>query len=631
MAMFGILRRSLTLAAFIALFSSAMLVAPAASAIGTSDLELTLVDSATIGVDGSPSGIEVNSRTHFGYIVDRASAAVLVFDLNDGTLAPVASIPTTISLPTAMSIDEAGTRLLVASFNSSSIAVIDVDAASPTFNTVLRVIGADGVFATALVVDGDFVYVGDDIRTARVKKIDLRDGTTTTFSTGPVWKIFVVDPSTHIAYVGARDGRDVWEIGIDGSVTHHSVPTAITAMVATESGLVVASSQGLIRIDPTSWTVEATSARVDVWSVAVDESRDVLYTSGALRITMLDPVSLDLKTSFRTLVANKVAVDQSVGTVLTSGGSSVEMYSATPTVARVSGGDRYEVSAAVSKRQFAPMVPVVYVASGEVFSDALSASAAAGAHGGAVLLVRKNEIPGVVAAELTRLTPQRIVLLGGSSTISATVENELKSFSTDVIRIAGADRYEVSATVSSKAFGTARPIAYVAAGTTFADALSGSAAAGRLGGPVLLVPKDSVPISISNELRRLAPAKIVVLGGTASVSQAVVDALALIQPNTVRIAGDDRFAVSAKVSSGAFPTPTTTVYVSSGLVYPDALSGSAAAIATGSPVLLVRSDSIPTAIAAELDRLDPRRIVILGGTNSVSAAVEAKLRSFITV
>lgn len=606
---------------------------PAAAAIGTRDIELELRDTLTLGADSIPSGMKVDSQTHVGYVIDRTSKAVLGYDLTSGRFRQVASIPTTFDQPNSLSLDGPGNRLLVGSLNLPSIAIIDIDPSSGSFNTLVGVIGTGGVYPFSIAVDGEIAYVADQPSSPLVARLNLRDGTVTTVSTGRSSKRIAIDPATHIVYVSGTDDKTIWEITPDGRVSAHPLSFVPSRMTITPGGLLVAASDGLVRLDRSSWTVTGSNPAVRaIQSLVYDEPRGMLYATSDQDVNVLDVNTLSLVASFRPASgASYLDVDQQTGAVLVCGSAAVEMYSATPTVTRVSGGDRYEVSAAVSKRQFAPMVPVVYVASGEVFSDALSASAAAGAHGGAVLLVRKNEIPRVVATELTRLTPQRIVLLGGSSTISATVENELKSFSTDVIRIAGADRYEVSATVSSKAFGSVRPVAYIAAGTTFADALSGSAAAGRLGGPVLLVPKDSVPSSISDELSRLAPTKIVVLGGADSVSQAVVDALALIQPNTVRIAGDDRFAVSAKVSFGAFPTPTTTVYVSSGLTYPDALSGSAAAIATGSPVLLVRSDSIPTAIAAELDRLNPRRIVILGGNNSVSDAVAAKLKSFITV
>jgi putative cell wall-binding protein len=299
-----------------------------------------------------------------------------------------------------------------------------------------------------------------------------------------------------------------------------------------------------------------------------------------------------------------------------------------PFVERIGGANRYVVSAAVSAHTFDPGVPVAYVASGEGFADALSASAAAGAKGGAVLLVQKDGIPSPVATELRRLKPQRIVVLGGTAAITPEVETALRAFSTSVSRIAGADRYAVSAAVSAGVFDSHRAVAYVASGSTFPDALSGSAAAGRLGGPVLLVTNDQVPTLVADELRRLAPAKIVVLGGRGVISQTVADGLSALT-TTSRIEGADRFAVSAAVSANAFPPSVPTVYVASGTGFADALSGGAAAIANAAPVLLVTPDGIPAPVRVELDRLRPRHIVVLGGTAAVSDPTLDQLRAYL--
>ncbi|MCS5718322.1 glycosyl hydrolase family 8 [Herbiconiux sp. CPCC 205763] len=299
-------------------------------------------------------------------------------------------------------------------------------------------------------------------------------------------------------------------------------------------------------------------------------------------------------------------------------------------VERIGGADRFAVSAAVSAANFAPATATVYVASGEVFPDALSASAAAGAAGGPVVLVRKNEIPPPVAAELGRLQPHRIVVLGGENTVSAAVATRLRDYAVTVDRIGGADRFAVSAAISADAFDPGLKLVYVASGEVFPDALAGSAAAGHEDAPVLLVRKDGIPTPVANELARLDPDGIVLLGGVNSVSTTTRDALAGMAPVT-RIAGTDRFAVAAAISAGAFEGPAFgTIFVASGQNYPDALSGAAAAIGRAAPVLLVTRDTVPAAVAAELDRLAPHRIVLLGGPNSVSDAVAATLAAHLS-
>jgi putative cell wall-binding protein len=305
-----------------------------------------------------------------------------------------------------------------------------------------------------------------------------------------------------------------------------------------------------------------------------------------------------------------------------------------PRVDRIGGADRFAVSAGVATDAFGSGVPVAYVASGAGFADALSGSAAAGAERGPMLLVTKDTIPTVVGIELHRLKPQRIVVLGGTNSVDTSVEAALAAYAPTVSRISGADRFEVSAEVSKAVFGRPgtvggeHPPVYVASGAVFPDALSGSAAAGTVGGPVLLVTKDGVPASVLAELKRLAPSKVIVLGGRNTIADSVVITLGAVAP-TSRVDGADRFAVSAAVSASSFPGKSHTVYVASGAVFPDALSGSAAAIQNSGPVLLVTANAIPAAVVTELDRLDPTRIVVLGGPNTVSEAVFTSFENYL--
>ncbi|HET9436051.1 MAG TPA: glycosyl hydrolase family 18 protein [Candidatus Limnocylindrales bacterium] len=91
-------------------------------------------------------------------------------------------------------------------------------------------------------------------------------------------------------------------------------------------------------------------------------------------------------------------------------------------VTRLGGADRYATAAAVSRATYAPGVPVVYLASGTGFADALAGAPAAGMQNGPVLLVTATSIPSVVATELARLKPARIVVLGGTGAITDAVK-----------------------------------------------------------------------------------------------------------------------------------------------------------------------------------------------------------------
>ncbi len=97
-----------------------------------------------------------------------------------------------------------------------------------------------------------------------------------------------------------------------------------------------------------------------------------------------------------------------------------------------------------------------------------------------------------------------------------------------------------------------------------------------------------------------------------------------------RLAGADRYATAAAISKATFAPGVELVYVATGANFPDALAGAAAAGKTGSPVLLVGANAIPSATATELSRLKPGRIVVLGASGVVFDSVVAALKGYTT-
>ncbi|WP_353611956.1 cell wall-binding repeat-containing protein [Nostocoides sp. Soil756] len=97
--------------------------------------------------------------------------------------------------------------------------------------------------------------------------------------------------------------------------------------------------------------------------------------------------------------------------------------------------------------------------------------------------------------------------------------------------------------------------------------------------------------------------------------------------SVTRLAGADRYSTSARISAATFAPGVDVAYVAKGTDFPDALSGGPLGGIQHAPVLLVRPTSIPTAVATELARLKPQRIVVLGGTGSISGSVATQLGS----
>lgn len=299
----------------------------------------------------------------------------------------------------------------------------------------------------------------------------------------------------------------------------------------------------------------------------------------------------------------------------------------TPDVGRLEGFNRYDTAAQVSNSGFPDGAQIVFIASGESFPDALAAGPAAAAVGAPVLLSGRTALPPSTIEELVRLRPRAIYVIGGTVAIDDTVLNTLGSYIVGTgafpiaQRVAGGDRYQTAVAISQRFFAGGAAKVHVASALGFADALSGGAAAAKAPGPILLTHPGGFPESVAAEITRLDPTSIEVFGGPNAVSEPVVQALGQFAPTVNRRAGADRYATSAAISAATFSAPVGRVYLATGTNFPDGLAASAVAGRLGAPVLLVRPECIPASVAAEIIRLHPGRIIVLGGPASTSQAI----------
>ncbi|WP_440708632.1 cell wall-binding repeat-containing protein [Herbiconiux sp. YIM B11900] len=292
-------------------------------------------------------------------------------------------------------------------------------------------------------------------------------------------------------------------------------------------------------------------------------------------------------------------------------------------VDQVSGALRIDVAMAIADRAFPfpQTAPVVYVATGYNYPDALSAGPAAAHQGGPLLLTTPDSLSGQTRVTIQRLQPQKIVVVGGPNSVSPAVYDELKVLAPSIVRLGGADRYEASRAVVQYAFGdTGAAQAFVVTGANFPDALSAGGAAGAADAPVVLLPGAAAGVDTPTRslLEGLDVTSLTVVGGPVSVTPAVVTALDDIAP-TARRSGADRFeaAVSVNASFGS----STEVFFATGLNYPDALAGSAWAGRIGAPLYVVQQNCVPRAVLAEVQRLGVDHITLLGGPASLGDGV----------
>lgn len=167
--------------------------------------------------------------------------------------------------------------------------------------------------------------------------------------------------------------------------------------------------------------------------------------------------------------------------------ASLEIGPTIPT-SRLAGVDRFATSAAIAAEYptFPPGTGAVFIASGLDFPDALSAAPLAGYVGAPLLLTRPDSLPDAIRAEVIRLAPAYIFVIGGTGVVSDAVFDELSTLAQFVDRIGGSDRYETSRMLVARYLVPVDEL-FIATGTGFADALAAAPAAGCVGSPVLLV------------------------------------------------------------------------------------------------------------------------------------------------
>ncbi|MDQ0576544.1 cell wall-binding repeat-containing protein [Agromyces albus] len=291
-------------------------------------------------------------------------------------------------------------------------------------------------------------------------------------------------------------------------------------------------------------------------------------------------------------------------------------------MSRLFGADRFATSVQISQAGYQQGSDEVFIVNGMDFPDALSAGPAAARIGAPILLTMPAGMTDSVMAELARLAPTTIYIVGGTPSVSIQVENQLRGYTTDVIRFNGADRFETSRLVADYFWGGSdNRTAYLATGMNFPDALSAAPAAANEYAPVILVNGglSTVDSGTKTLLDELDIEKVVIAGGEPSVSAGLkksIDELPFIL-ESYRRNGADRFATSLITNQKSFPLADA-AFLATGYSFPDALAGAALAGSWFAPIYLVPQVCVPLEVLEEIGRLHVRDLVLLGGEPSLS-------------
>lgn len=295
---------------------------------------------------------------------------------------------------------------------------------------------------------------------------------------------------------------------------------------------------------------------------------------------------------------------------------------------RAEGTDRVLTSIAAWKMGKFPGDSLVLV-DGNVHADGLSATPFAAALKAPVLLTCWNTgLEPALMDQIKASGKKKLFLVGGQVPMTPYDEFELRDAGLDIFRIAGPDRYATSVAVNqaTEPLVGAKPKKpinlYIGDGVGFPDALVAGAAAGRVGGLMLLSKGKQLDPQTYNYISNLGqtrPLKIIPVGGSATAAVKNTPWPTTMSINIAPIVGKDRYETAAKLAT-TLPG-TRAAVLATGENFADALSGGPLAVDQNATLVLTRSQELPPASYQSLQRFGSEKTIVMGGKSAVSPKV----------
>jgi putative cell wall-binding protein len=198
----------------------------------------------------------------------------------------------------------------------------------------------------------------------------------------------------------------------------------------------------------------------------------------------------------------------------------------------------------------------------------------------------------------------------------------------------GVDRYATAASLFEANFGGATT-AVIASGANFPDALSANVLASANSTGILLTDPNVLSSATVQVLKSEPIDTVYIVGGTKAVSSAIETQIGAMHINNnpasglinvIRVAGADRYGTNNAADLTAFTGAQSFAVVASGASFPDALAVGPLVVDNGWPLILTDAGSLNAAAQSSLVNLGVTDVVILGGTNAVSSAVETAIK-----
>ena len=276
---------------------------------------------------------------------------------------------------------------------------------------------------------------------------------------------------------------------------------------------------------------------------------------------------------------------------------------------------------------------LVVANSGSLSDVGTAASMVAAGLGDAVVFAESADALGSAAAGVvSQQQPQRVVFVGGTAALSASIESEVRGLAegVQVERLAGTDRIHTAALAAQQVLAeVASPTVVLANGWSLSDVgTAASAVASGRADAVLYATATSLGDATRDVLEDHEPQQILIVGGAAALSDDVATQAQMAAGGTTpqRLGGATRVETATLSAQQSFRAGATTAVIANGWALDDV--GIAAAIAAAldnSAVLYARPGMLDDATAKVLTDHRPTQILIVDSADPADQALRTQI------
>ncbi|PBF07101.1 cell surface protein [Clostridioides difficile] len=191
-----------------------------------------------------------------------------------------------------------------------------------------------------------------------------------------------------------------------------------------------------------------------------------------------------------------------------------------------------------------------------------------------------------------------------------------------VKKLKGADRFETAIKISQSGWTKSDTVVIVnGEDKSMVDGLTATPLASIKNSPILLSSNEKLPQKTVEELKRLNPSKVIVIGGNNSMPNSVVEAIKAVNSkiSVQRIGGDTRYQTSINIAKEIDKTNNVSkLYIGAGNGEADSLSIASLAGKEKTPIVLTQKDGVDNEAEQFIKSNKVSNIYFIGGIEKIS-------------